>query len=706
MIGEQKIMPEHRCRKAIVYLRQSSSAQVRHNKESQALQYALAGRAKQLGFDDVEVIDTDLGASASMGSKERQGFQRLLGSVALGEVGLVLSREASRLSRTQKDWGQFLELCQLFDTLIGDADTIYDPNTMDDQLILGIKGTLSAVELKVLRLRLVQGRDNKAQRGEYYPLLPPGYVWNEAHEVVKDPNLRIQESVTAVFAKFSETGSIRQTFLWFHDSGLELPVNKPRNGRHRVVFQRPTHAFIGSVLHNPFYAGAYVWGQRPMKTVVTESGAVRRRQASPCPPEKAKVFIRDHHEGYISWSTHQDNLRLMQRNSLRTTQGDAVGAVRSGNGLLAGLLRCGECGRKLHVRYAGRKRVYHRYLCLGTYQSGGRYCLGFGGSTIDRKFAEELLAVLSPLGVKASIAAREKLDSETDGHVEMLRRRVEQLDYETTRAFEQYDEVDPRNRMVAQQLEQRWNTKLGELERARSQLCETEQSRRGATPEERRKLVTLGENFELVWNNPDCSMEIKKKLVRALLEEAVVRESPKGKLEFVLHWKGGVHTSFEIDKPSSPGQNKTAPADLEIIRTMAPHYGDDVLVTVLNRLGRRTAKGNPWNRTRLKGTRSRYGIAGHSRTPENPGVLSLNAAARHCGVSDTTITRLVKAALLPMRQLVACAPWEIQVADLDRDPVRCIIDHLKRTGRLVLDGDALRSQTDLFQRKQGDDNAT
>jgi DNA invertase Pin-like site-specific DNA recombinase len=194
-MSEHKITPQHRCRKAIVYLRQSSEAQVRHNRESQQLQYALASRATQLGFHDVEVIDTDLGASASLGARRREGFERLLGAVALGEVGLLLSREASRLSRTDKDWCHLLELCQLFDTLIGDEEAIYDTNTMDDQLVLGIKGTLSVVELKVLRMRLQQGRDNKAERGEYYPLLPPGYVWNEVQKVVKDPNLRVQESI-------------------------------------------------------------------------------------------------------------------------------------------------------------------------------------------------------------------------------------------------------------------------------------------------------------------------------------------------------------------------------------------------------------------------------------------------------------------------------------------------------------------------------
>jgi hypothetical protein len=442
-----------------------------------------------------------------------------------------------------------------------------------------------------------------------------------------------------------------------------------------------------------------------VKAVVTPDGVVRKRQAAPCPPEQAKFFIRDHHEGYIGWAAYEANLAVMRANDVHTNRGDAVGAVRNGEALLAGLLRCGTCGRRLYVYY-GRNRRFHRYVCKGTYDGGGKYCLAFGGRTTDRRFAQQLLAVISPHGVRASLGALEQLEGETDEHTQLLRRRIEQLEYEATRASEQYDEVDPRNRLVAQQLEQRWNAKLEELQRARAQRQQVEGRRRTVTPEERSMLLALGENFELVWEHPACPMELKKKLVRALLEEAIVREEPKGNLEFVLRWTGGVHTSVVIDKPSNPGGSKTAPDDLEIVRKMAPHYGVDVIAQVLNRLGRKTGKGNPWNRSRLKRIRSRYGIRGHDRTPDRPGVLSLNGAARHCGVSDTTITRLVKAGLLPMTQLVPCAPWEIELRELESEPVRAILEHLERTGRLILDGDALRSQGELFQRKQGDDNAT
>ncbi len=555
------------------------------------------------------------------------------------------------------------------------------------------------MELKVLRLRLQQGRDNKAKRGEYYPLLPPGYVRNEAEQVVKDPNLRVQRSISEIFEKFREIGSIRQTFLWFRDSKVELPVNKVLGGKHKLVFQHPTHSFIRGVLRNPFYAGAYVWGQRPMKVVVEGGVATRRQQASPCPPEQAKVFIRDHHEGYIGWDTYEENLEIIRRNDFHTGGGETPGAVRSGLGLLVGLLRCGHCGRRIYVRYSGKKGTHARYLCSGTYVIGGAYCLGFAGRTTDRRVSEEILQVLSGHGVRASLEAMARLDAEQGERTKLERLRLEQLQFEVTRAFEQYDEVDPRNRLVAQELERRWNEKLQELEQARAELVKNEARHRSATDEERQRLAALGANFESVWNHPACSNELKKKIIRAVLEEAVVREEPKGKLEFVLHWKGGTHTTFTIDKPINPGQGKTAPEDLEIIGKMAPTYGDIEIARVLNRLGRRTAKGNRWNRVRVKGIRSSYGITGHDKTPDKPGILSLNGAARHCGVSDTTIKRLVEAKLLPMKQVVPCAAWEIERADLDAEPIKSIIAHLERTGRLVLEGDTLGSQEDLFSTK-------
>jgi hypothetical protein len=291
-----------------------------------------------------------------------------------------------------------LEVCQLFGTLIADAEQIYDLSLMDDQLILGIKGTLSVVELNVLRMRLLAGMEEKARRGEMIRLLAPGYVCDGTGKVVKDPDRRVQEAMDMVFRKFGEIGSVRQTFLWFHTQGVELPVNKSLGEGIKVIWQLPTHGFISDVLRNPVYAGAYVWGRRPIEKIFVE-GKLRKRQGRSLRPEECRVFIRDHHEGYIDWESFEENNRLIRANSLVNTRDEAVGAARAGQGLLSGLLRCGRCGRKLHVHYWGKSGTAARYVCAGDFASGGKYCLAVGGSTVDRRFGEELLRAVSPLGM-------------------------------------------------------------------------------------------------------------------------------------------------------------------------------------------------------------------------------------------------------------------------------------------------------------------
>ena len=392
-----KITSLHLQRKAIVYLRQSSERQVQHHTESQRLQYDLAARARALGFQQVDVIDTDLGRSAAIGAARREGFERLIAAVAVGEVGLVLSLEASRLSRTDQDWCRLLELCPLFDTLIADADSVYDVSTLDDQLVLGIKATMSVAELKVLHQRLQQGTEAKARRGELVRLLPPGYVRNASGQIVKDPDQRVQQAIDQVFRLFRQTRSIRQTFLWFQRRGLELPVNKREQANTRLVWQVPTQPFIGSMLHHPCYAGAYVWGQRHTELVVVKGKVIKR--TSPWQrPEDCRVFIPDHHEGYIDGETFEENQRIMHNNATKTDPDEAVGAVRAGTALLAGLLRCGHCGRKMHVGYWGKSGTSPRYRCRGTCDAGGTSCVMFGGAGADRRLTQELLHVISPLG--------------------------------------------------------------------------------------------------------------------------------------------------------------------------------------------------------------------------------------------------------------------------------------------------------------------
>jgi DNA invertase Pin-like site-specific DNA recombinase len=698
-----KIKPEHLARKAIVYLRQSSEKQVRQNKESQHLQYAVAERVRALGWKQVEIINSDLGSSAGIAAARREGFERVLSSVALGEVGIVGSREVSRLSRTDKDWCRLLEVCQIFGTLIADEQQVYDLNYLDDQLVLGIKGTLSVVELKVIRQRMLAGQESKARRGELFKRLPVGYALDSLGKVVLHPDRRVSEAIQLVFAKFRERWSVRQTFQWFRDHDVELPAN-PIQGT-RLVWKIPSQSLVRDILCNPFYAGAYVWGRRPVTTLLVE-GRLEKRQSAMRPAEECRVFIRDHHVGYIDWATYEENRRMMRRNSVNWEGDESMAAIRAGQGLLVGLLRCGHCGRKLHVRYWGGRGTNARYLCKGDYDDGGQYCIGFGGGMVDRRVGQELLKVISPLGAEASLRALEELSAGDAAQRAALSSKLEQVEYEAKKAFEQYDAVDARNRLAAGELERRWNEKLGEIEAVKQQLSSLDGKRYSLSLEEENRIRSMGDHFAEVWQSDHCPPTLKKMIFRTAIEEIVVRtDTDKRTLELIIHWKGGAHTQLAMERPRSAAEIATPMEALEIIRRMAVRHGDDQIASVLNRLGYSTGKGKRWNQTRVATARRNHSITGQKRAMPDPERVSLSEAARLCGVSHHTIERLVDAGLLKREQATPRAPWEIRRADLDAEPVRSIVNRLLRTGKLILQGGCAEDQPALFTENGGDDNA-
>jgi DNA invertase Pin-like site-specific DNA recombinase len=677
--------------------------QVINNRESQRLQYAMVHEAHSLGFLETEVVDCDLGVRASIGS-ERKGFEYVIEEVARGHVGAVVSREVSRLSRTDKDWCHLLELCQVFDTLILDEERVYDLSEIDDQLMLGIKGTMSVVELKILKMRMQDGKEAKARRGELKVRLPPGYVYDVFDKVVKDPDERVREAIGSVFQKFGELWSARQTFKWFHDNDVSLPVNIWGGGNTKLRWKKPSQSFIGHVLQNPFYAGAYVYGRRPNKTVFSE-GKLKRKAGSPVAAEECSVFIKDHHEGYISWEEYERNRERMRSNSLRFESNPKVAAVRSGHGLLAGLLRCGHCGRKLQVRYWGRTGTRPRYFCKGTYEAGGDYCISFGGDKIDDRFGEEILRAVSEFGVAASLKAVDTCNGQQETRCRALELELKQLEYEASRAFEQYDKVDPENRLVAQELENRWNSKMLQVQQARDALAALQPKRQTVTPEMEDRILDLGRNFSKVWNDTHCPMKLKKKIAHAIIEEVAVNLNTDSLLlHFVIHWKGGCHTEFELPKPSSAIHAKTSLEALDIIRKMSKKYGDDQIAAVLNRSGHRTGKGKRWNLQRVATARRRNSISGQRTVPNKPEIMTLAQTSKYCNVSQHTIIRMVEMALLTNHQPIPFAPWEILKTDLDSPKVKSVLNQLKITGKLSLEGDHLQTQLPLTPKNKRNDN--
>jgi hypothetical protein len=462
---------------------------------------------------------------------------------------------------------------------------------------------------------------------------------------------------------------------------------------------------VRDILRNAFYAGAYIWGRRPVETLLIE-GRLKKRQAATRRPEECRVFIADHHVAYIDWATYEENQRMIGRNSVNWEAEESMPAIRAGQGLLVGLLRCGHCGRKLHVRYWGKSGTHARYLCRGDFDDGGQYCIGFGGARVDRQLSQELLKVISRFGVEASLKAIEELNAGDAAQRAALSSKLEQLQYEAKRAFEQYDVVDARNRLAAAELERRWNEKLEEIEAVQQQLSSLEGKRYSLSSEEEARILSMGENFSKVWDSDGCPPTLKKMIFRTAIEEIIVRtDANKQTLHFTIHWKGGVHTQLEMDRPRSVTEMVTPMEALEIIRRMAVRHGDDQIASVLNRLGYVTGKGKRWNQNRVATARKNHSIPGQKRAVADPDRVSLSEAARLCGVNHRSIERLVEAGLLNGDQVAPRAPWEFRRSDLDAEPVRSILERLRRTGKLVLEGDCTENQPELFLENQGDDNA-
>ena len=662
-----KITAEHLHRCAIVYVRQSSTTQVEHNRESTARQYELAERATKLGWrrDQVKVIDEDLGVSGS-GLTERTGFTRMAAEVALGQVGIVLGLEVSRLARNNADWYRLLDLCGLTHTLIGDGDGIYHPGLFNDRLVLGLKGTMSEAELHVLRARLLGGIRNKAARGELHRGLPVGLVRGEADgQVLLHPDESVRAAIHAVFERFAELGSARRVWLWFRSQGLRFPLHSNTLADLRWV--TPTYTKIHQVLTNPFYAGVYVYGRTEQTCYLDEGGRVRKRirQRS---REQWPVFIRDHHAGYIDWNTFEANQKRLAQN-IRPRPHQSGGAVREGAALLQGLAVCGHCGRRLAVHYSGRYSApgYH---CAGRNIVNGRgeYCLNIGGVQIDAAVAEAFLAALAPAGVEASLQAIEQLDADHETTLAQFRRDVERARYNAQRAERRYRAVDPENRLVARGLEAEWESSLQELKTAESELSDREHARpHSLTREERDKILALGKDLKRIWFAPTTSDRDRKELLRTLLEDVTLRvERDRYNAHLTLRWRGGLFSEVDVLLPhSQPSPIRTADDTIDLLRRLAAHYPDTKIAGILNRQGRTTATGLPFTANRVASLRTHWEIPCFEakQQVQDGECMTIEKAARSLGLAPSTLHRWINDGFIAGEQITPGAPWRIRAND-------------------------------------------
>jgi excisionase family DNA binding protein len=664
-----KITPDHLARQAIVYIRQSTADQVANNLESQRRQYNLPERARHLGWSDVAVIDDDLGRSG--GGIARPGFEKLLAAICEGRVGAVVSVEASRLARNGRDWHTLLEFCGLVGTLIVDQDGVYDPRHPNDRLLLGMKGTMSEMELSMFRQRSLEALKQKARRGELFMTVAIGYLKMAHDRIEKDPDQRIQEAIDLVFAKFADLQTVRQVHLWLRQERISLPaVVHGAEGR-RIEWKLPVYNTIHHILTNPVYAGAYTFG-RTASRVTIEAGRKKVVRGFRRDRSDWEVLINDHHEGYITWAEFERNQRLVSDNA-NGKSFMSRGAIRRGEALLAGLFRCGHCGRKLHVAYSGVNGSAGRYHCRGSQMNhGGSACISFGGMRVDHAVGMEVIARVQPLGVAAALAAMETRGRENQEKRRQVELALEQARYETARARRQYDAVDPDNRLVAGELERRWNERLlaaRTLEDERDALAAMPDASLGE--EDRQRLLALGSDLERAWNSPGATPATRKRIIRTLINEIVVCVSDQA-LDLVVHWHGGDHTALEVKKNRTGQHRWSATADVvDLVRSLARQMPDKYIAAVLNRAGKSTGRGNSWTRGRVNSLRNQQTIEPYREGERaERGEVTLDEAAAVLQVSASTVRRLIEDGTMPAQQLCKGAPWVIRSSDLDRAEVK------------------------------------
>jgi DNA invertase Pin-like site-specific DNA recombinase len=663
---------------AYVYVRQSTPYQVKHNLLSQQLQYDLVELAKAKGWpqEKIIIVDEDLGKSAS-GTAHREGLEKMLAHLCLGEVGALFCAEASRLARNGREWHQIIDFCSIVGAIIIDYEGAYDPRLPSDRLVLGVKGTVSQFEVDLFRKRAQDSIRKKAQSGELWTTVPAAFNLTEDHRCEIHPDLRIQQATQLVFQKFRELGSMRQVYFWCYRENIELPV-RDAHLNNRIVWRVPKQDTIRTILINPLYAGAYIYPRTHTVTRIVEGRPVKIKGLA-TPPDQYQVLIRDLFPSYITWEEFQNNQKLIANNA--AMKGNmAQGAVRKGEALLLGLVRCQRCSRRMHVRYHS-KLASPTYTCRSAFMGGGvKPCPTFQARRLEQVIVQQALNVLQPHALEAAVALEEKMQQAAQQKSQALALALEQARYEADRIQRQLDAVEPEKTFVFRELTRRWQQALVNCEELEQRCQQAHAQQPSITAPEREQLFRLAEDLNQVWQHPNTTPQTKKRLLRTLIKEVLVQVRPDATLIATVHWQGGVHTEFFIQRVRRlRAAHKTIELELlNLIKILAKSANDVQIVRVLNRLGRKTEAGKTWTKYEVIHFRQAHNIPVFSQEEyEREGWLNLKMAAKELGINMMTVRSLIQKKIIKAEQVVPYAPWRIANAEINKPAIRRIINQIK-----------------------------
>ncbi len=663
MSQNSKIQPSHLERQAVVYIRQSSMRQVTENLESQDLQYQLAQRARALGWAEarIQIIDDDLGKSA-ITAANRMGFQSLAAAVGLGQVGIILVTDVSRLARNCGDWYRLLDLASLYATLISDASGIYDPRIYDDRLLLGLKGTFSEAQWYALRTQLGAAKLNKAKRGELHLRLPVGLVRVSDERVALHPDALVQSAIRHVFAVFERLGSAHKVLRSLRDDGLTLPRRVGSSWSEDVVWARPTFAAIYAILKNPAYAGAYAYGKLHRTHLPGEAHKV---VLHPVPQADWPVLRPDAFPGYTPWDTFLANQQRLAANAAGIHW--KRGAPREGLALLQGIAICSRCGRLLHVHYTHAPA----YVCdHATQQYGDRRCQTFTTAYIDPFIAQLFLQAVEPARLQAALAALEQIEQHRLALLSQWRQRLERARYDADLARRRFQRVDPDNRLVAAQLEQEWEDALQQQSRLEKQFIHFQTQQAPPLSEtDRQTILALAADLPARWQK--AAPADRKRLLRCLIQDVTLDAvSRPGFSRLLVRWQTGATTTLEVPRP--PHGTPPAVHVADRLRALAQTLSDDQIAERLNTEGFPTATGLPWTLERVRAVRRKHTIPtacplGTPKPgPRGDGLLKSSEVARRLGVHPCMIAHWFRDGLISGLQRKPGGWLWIRLTDEDR----------------------------------------